>query len=259
MHLDNLDLMFWAAGLLGHFVLLFVLLRYRRAAIFPVFTAFVAGNIFRTVVLYVTLHRGTGRTYSFVYWSMAILDAILQLSVVFEMAANVFRPLGKWAPDTRGAFLWTIGVSLAMAAGLSWLAAPVASTWQELLVVKGSFFSSALMSELFVGMTCLSVSVGLPWKTHTARISQGLGTYSIVDIVIEAGHTLYGAAYSTHVDKALSQTRMTAYLTCLTYWIITLSRDAPVTHELPGNLRLQLFTLQRYVAIHLHIVRSGRK
>ncbi len=259
MHLGSIDLLFWAAGLLGHVVLLSVLLRHHRATHFPVFTTLIAANIVRTVVLYLTFHRGTAHTYSLVYWSMAILDVILQLSVVYEMAANVFRPLGEWAQDTRRGFLWMICGSIAIATGLSWLAAPVASTWQEILVVKGSFFSSTLMSELFVCMTALSVSVGLPWKTHTARISQGLGIYSIVDILIEAGHTLYGAAYSTHVDEALSQARIAAYLVCLAYWIITLSRNAPAPQPLPDELQLQLFTLQRYVAVNLHIVRSERK
>lgn len=41
------------------------------------------------------------------------------------------------------------------------------------------------MSELFVGMLSLSVTVGLPWKSHTTRIACGLGIYSGICVLIE--------------------------------------------------------------------------
>lgn len=259
MHLDRIDLVFWAAGLLGHVILLLVLLRRQLANNFPFFTALIAGNVARTAILYVAFHYATAQTYSFTYWSMALVDVFLQLCVVYELATHVFRPLGKWAQDIRRSLQGILCGSVAVAGGLSWLAAPVTSTWQEMLVVKGSFFSSVLMSELFVCMTALSISVGLPWRTHVARISQGFGTYSIVDIVIEAGHTVYGVAYSARVDGALSEMRIATYLVCVTYWIATLAKGAPASRELPDSMRQQLFTFQEYVAANLHSVRSWRK
>ena len=69
----------------------------------------------------------------------------------------------------------------------------------QVVVIKGNFFSSVAMSELFVGMIALSVKSGLPWKTHVARISQGLGVYSIVDLVIETGHSYFGVGQNTQV------------------------------------------------------------
>jgi len=181
MHLTGLDLLFWAAGLGAHFILLAVLLIRRRFLVFPIFTAFVVSNIGRTVALGLVELYGTKASYFYTYWSLAILDTLLQLSVVYEMYSLTFRPRGGWADDLRGALVWLIAVSVVVA---TWLATPRARLWMQVLVIKGTFFSSVCMSELFVGMIVLAVRTGLPWRTHVARISQGLGVYSTIDVLI---------------------------------------------------------------------------
>lgn len=152
MQLNMLDFVFWAAGFFSQLILLVVLLHRRLATQFPLFTGLVAGNVARTVILYIALRCAKGQTYSFVYWSMALIDVCLQIGVVYELAAHIFRPLGDWAPDIQRSSIAILCGSLVVAGALSWLATPNAATWQQLLVVKGSFFSSALMSELFVSM-----------------------------------------------------------------------------------------------------------
>lgn len=259
MHVTRVDLLFWIAGLLGHAILLIVLFVRLRATRFPLFTALIANNLARSVVLYITLRHGTRHTYFDAYWSFAILDTGLQLAVVYEIASLVFRPLGRWAADIRRGARLLVLLSLLLALALTWLAAPVAHSWKEVLVIKGSFFSSALMSELFVGMVALSTSAGLPWKTHIARIAQGLGTYSVLDILIEAGHTLYGASYTSQVDRMLSHGRMCVYLCCVVYWIVALWADAPAPRELPVGLRRQLSSLQERAGLDVHLVRSWRR
>jgi hypothetical protein len=136
--------------------------------------------------------------------------------------------------------------------GLTWLATPTARIWEQVLVIRGDFFSSTLMSELFVGMIALSVTVGLPWRTHVARISQGLGIYSIICILIEAGHSYLGLAHDTQAYATLSHLRMVAYLFCIAYWVETLWCNAPQSKELPDDMRRRLVMLQRRVAYNLY-------
>jgi hypothetical protein len=259
MHLTGLDLVFWAAGFLGHIALLFVLWIRRRARVFPLFTALIAINVIRTSALYLVMHYGTKHAYFYAYWSLAVVDTALQLSVVYEMASHVFRPFGEWALDVRSSLLWLICGSIAVASGLTWLATPVTRIWMQAVVIKGSFFSSALMSELFVGMIALSVTAGLPWKTHVTRISQGLGVYSMIDVLIEGGHSYFGLSHGTQTYIALSHLRMGIYLVCIVYWIVMLWRDAPQPRELSANMRRQLFTLQRGVEYDLRKLRSWRR
>lgn len=255
MHLTGLDLLFWAAGFGAHLTLLGVLLIRGRFRTFPIFTAFILSNLGRTVALYFVEHHGNRTSYFYTFWPLGILDTVLQLAVVYEMYSRTFRPLGAWARDIRGMFAWIAAVTIAVAAGLTWLAAPHARLWMQVVVIKGNFFSSVAMSELFVGMIALSVKAGMPWKTHVARISQGLGAYSMIDLVIETGHSYFGVGRNTQIYALLSHFRMSAYLICVAYWIVMLWRNAPDQRKLPDSLRGQLIRLQNAVDSDLERIR----
>ncbi len=42
-------------------------------------------------------------------------------------------------------------------------------------------------------MMALSIDARLPWKTHVAKIAQGLGAYSLIGVLIETGHSYFGS------------------------------------------------------------------
>ena len=92
MHLTGLDLFFWAAGFLGNLGLLFVLCYRRRAKEFPFFTSLVALDIARTTLLYCVLHYGTKRSYFYAYWSLAIIDTMLQFGILYEISSRFSAP-----------------------------------------------------------------------------------------------------------------------------------------------------------------------
>jgi hypothetical protein len=259
MHLTGLDLLFWVVGFGEHLTLLMVLGIRRRFRTFPLFTAFIFSNMVRTVALYTISVYGTKANYFYSFWSLGILDTVLQLSVVYEMYSLTFRPLGAWARDVRGAFVWLVTISVAVAAGLSWLAAPHARLWMQVVVIRGNLFSSACMSEFFVGMVVLAVKAGLPWKNHVARISQGLGVYSIIDVLIEAGHSYFGVGRNTQTYATLSHIRIATYLSCVVYWIIMLWRNAPDSKRLPDHMRGQLIQLQNMVDSDLEKIRARKR
>lgn len=244
MHLTSLDLFFWAGGFIAHVTLLIILVLRRRVRNFLIFTALILGNVVRTIVLYVTLHYGSAERYGQLYWTLWFVDVALELAVFFEVAWKTFRPLGRWAPDLRGSTNALMGLCLTAAFGLTWLASPSTKTWLQLCIVKGNFFFGVLMCELFVGMTALSVAVGLPMKTHVARIVQGFGIYSMFDVVVEAGHSIFGMGYGTPVDNTLSHIKITIYLSCLAYWNLTFWQHAPRPKELPPAMLKQLVAWQ---------------
>ena len=97
MHLTGLDLLFWAAGFGAHLILLAVLLIRRRFKAFPVFTAFILSNIARTVALYFVERVGSRASYFYTFWSLGILDTLLQLAVVYEMYSR-----GPSVPSAHG-------------------------------------------------------------------------------------------------------------------------------------------------------------
>jgi hypothetical protein len=259
MHLTGLDLLFWAAGFLENVALLFVLCYRRRAKGFPFFTSLITLSVVRAIVLYFVLNYGTKESYFYAYWSLAILDMVLQFCIVYEIASRVFRPLGVWAHDVRSSFFLLVSLSVTVALALTWLASPPARTWMQVVVTEGSLFSAALMSELFVAMMALSISARLPWKTHVAKIAQGLGVYSLISVLIETGHSYFGVGRDAPAYIVLSQVRIATYLGCAAYWIIMLWRDEPPSREMTEEMRVKLFSLQRSVAYDLHELRSRKK
>ncbi len=262
MHLSHLGSFFWLSGLAGHVMLLFVLLYRGRTRSFPLFTALIAANILKTTMLYLIYPRAqTGYSYAYfyTYWGFAVLDVLLQLAVAYEIASHVFRPVGVWASDLRTHLIWLILFSLCVAAALAWLSAPRTHGSREAIVIRGSLFSAALLAELFVGMIGLSVTAGLPWKTHVARIAQGLGTYSLFCIVLEAGDSYFGMANGTTASMILTDTRMTVYLLCLSYWIVTLYRQQPQQERLPVEIGSYLILFRKQTAATLETLRGRRR
>jgi hypothetical protein len=262
MHLSHLDSLFWLSGLIGNILLLVVILRRALMRSFPWFTALIFTSVLKTIALYLMYPRSSQAGYSFAYfyayWGFAGLDSILQLAVVYEIATQVFRPLGGWARDLHRNLVWLVVISFAVAAGLTWLCLPRTYSWRQALVIRGSLFSSALLAELFGGMTMLSVTAGLPWKTHAARIAQGLGIYSVFCIVVEAGNSYFGLVNGTVASMLLTHTRMLMYLICIVYWIVTLSRREQQSESLPLELRTYLPFLREQTGSTLRTLKGRR-
>lgn len=259
MHLTGLDFFFWAASFSGNLGLLLVLWYRRLAKRFPFFTALALLSVIRTIVLYFVFNHASKHSYFVTYWSLAVVDTMLELGIVYEIASRVFRPVGVWARDVRGSFTWLAGLSVAVALGLSWLASPPARTWAQSFVTKGTLFAAALISELFVLMMALSIRARLPWRTHVAKIAQGLGAYSLVSLLIETGHSYFGVGREVRAFVFLSHIRIAAYLICLAYWGFMLWRKEEPSREMTQEMRERLFTLQRRVEYDLRDLRSRKK
>ncbi len=251
MHLTAFDHLLWAVGLAEHTILLAVLFIFHRARIFPIFTTLIGANVVKTLVLYYTSSHAP-HAYFYIYWDLAIVDVALQLGVAYELASHVFKPMGAWAPDVRRYFLAVIAASILVAAGLTWLATPPVHIWQSRIVIRGNFFASVLMSELFVAMIVLSVTLGLPWRTHVARLAQGFGIFSIFGIFTDAAHGYLGANYY----QMVSHLEIELYLTMVAYWIVTLAMKEPEPRRLPEELRQELRALQQRVALMLTHLRA---
>ncbi len=259
MHPNSIEFFYWAAGLVGHCVLLAVLFIRHRVAAFPFFTGLIAANIFRTITLYAFYLQGSASAYRVAYTILATLDFVLQLCVTYELASHVFRPTGTWVPDVRNGFRVLAVLSVVLATILVMLPTPPEKTLLKSVLDRTNLFSSALLSELFVGMIAFSVTANLPWKTHVARISQGLGFYSLIGVMISAGYNTVGQVRTLAVSRDLTLVQLTTYLMCLSYWTVTLWREAPAPRELPDEMKMQLFTLQSRVEYDLRKLRALKR
>jgi hypothetical protein len=257
MHFSRADFALWAAGFTVQILLLLVLAVRRHARTFPAFTTLMAANVLNTIVLYEVGLHGSKHTYFVAYFAFAVLDLFLQLAVTYELARRVFCPTGTWARDIRNGFLVLVLLSLAVALGLACLPSPPEKTVLGMLLDRGNLFSSALQCELFVGMIAFSSTANLPWNTHVARIAQGLGFYSLIGLLTEAGHNIL--TRNTRDFQSLTYFRMSIYLLCVSYWIVMLWLPAPAPQELPEEAQRQLFTLQRRVEYDLRKLRAFKR
>jgi hypothetical protein len=208
--------------------------------------------------MYFVVNHGSKRSYFVTYWSLAVIDTVMELGIVYEIASRVFRPVGVGAQDVRGSLMWMVDLSLTVALGLSWLARPPARTWAESIVTKGTLFASALITDLLVLTMALSISARLPWTTHVAKIAQGLDACSLVSLLIEARHSYFGVGREVHAFVFLSRICIAAYITCVAYWAVMLWRKEQPSRETTQEMRERLFTLQRRVEYDLQSLPSRK-
>jgi hypothetical protein len=128
----------------------------------------------------------------------------------------------------------------------------------QTFILRSRFFSAALMSELFVGMVVLSSTAGLPWKTHVARIAQGLGAYSIVCVAKDIVLNYVSLDQHLRVDTELTHLRVLTYLGCEAFWIVMLWKEAPAPRDLPPSMRDQIYSLHKRVEYDLIRIRDWR-
>jgi hypothetical protein len=254
-----MDYFLWAAAFVLHLALLVILFSRGRAKAFPFFTSLITLNVVRTVVLYLIFHYGSKQAYSRTFWSLGVLDVILQLGVVYEVASRVFRPLNVWAPDVRSDFLWLLNISTTVALVLAWAEIPAAHTWVQDLVARGNLFAAALESEILVAMVALSANANLPWKMHVAKIARGLGVFSLVSVVFEGAQSHTGISRMLPSVRTLNHSLICVYLSCVVYWIGSMARDEQPSRVMTPEMRDKIFALRSQVAYDLQHLQSRKK
>lgn len=259
MVLSGLDKLYWAAGFAGHLVLLLILFYRKYSKPFPVFTSLIALAVLRTALLLLIRIFGTRAEYFYTFWACAAVDLVLQLGVVYEIATKVFRPLGYWALDVRKqAIRWTL-VSIAVSLFLTWLPRPTVKFWYQTLILKGSFFSSAVECALFVGLAVLSWKGGFPWNSAVARIAVGFVLFAFPDMVVEIGTTRFGLRDSDAFYQNLERARMTAYLCSLLFWNIALWMKLPTPRLMNALMADQLDAINESVSTGIRTFRPERR
>jgi hypothetical protein len=259
VHLTRIDYSLWAAAFILHLALLFTLFYRRRVKAFPFFTSLITLSVVRTVILYLIFSYGSKQAYFNTFWSLGVLDVILQLGVVYEVASRVFRPLNVWAPDVRSNFLWLLNISTTIALALAWAENPAARNTVQALVARGNLFAAALESEILVAMVALSANANLPWKTHVAKIARGLGVYSLVSVLFECAQSYTGISRMLPTLSTLNHLLIGVYLGCVIYWIASLSRQEQPARVMTPEMRETVFALGSQLAYDLQDLQSRKK
>ncbi len=208
----------WAAGLLGHLLLLTVLFVRRRATRFPWFTLLILFYLVRSVGLVAALHL-TGHPAALrATMIIDLTDILLQCAVLAELAWIALRPLGGVRRFTLPLLLAASGVLIVLR-----LAPPGPLLLRTILILM-HFLMSVLMVEWAIVLAFLLRPLRLSWRSHVAAISFGFGVYSAA-LLAGGGYFTTGREMRDYVF--FSYFRIVVYLLVLLWWSACLWRTEP--------------------------------
>ncbi len=241
MHLSLMDTVLWGTGFVANSVLLLVLIRCRRWRLIPWFTAWIGYQVLATVMLYGGLRWGSREVYAGLYWSGALIDFVLQIALVIEVARIVLRVHGEWAEGARARF-YGAGAAGALFAGLmAWWIAPTTPGSMDMWERRGTLFSTMLICCTFTGVMLASQGLGLVWRGHVMRLGYGLIAWSFAAFAIDTLHSYWGdVTYFT----ALEHTRQWVYVGAVMYWAVTLWLPERPPREISPAMGADLIQIQ---------------
>ena len=208
----------WAAGLLGHVLLLVVLFTRHRVARFPWFTLLIFFYLLRSVGLAATLHFSGHPAHRFAILILDSTDVLLQCAVLAELAWIALRPLGGIRRFTLPLLLVGSAVLIVMRL------APAGYTSLRMDLVLLHFLLSVLMVEWAVMLAFLLRPLRLSWRSHVSAITFGFGIYSAA-LLAGGGYFTIGREMSDYVF--FSFFRISVYLLILLWWAISLWLPEP--------------------------------
>jgi hypothetical protein len=255
MNLSALDYAVWAGGILGNAALLFILIYKRRWREFPVFTMLIGYEAAMNVASYLVYRFCPHPWYARVYWSYALLDFLLQLGVIWEIARVVMRPTGSWARDARKQFILWGAAGLFLAAALPWLVMPPAASFLHRLEVRGNLFAALVICELIAVVTRTSKSLGLGWRNHVMALGNGWTAWAVTAILVDGLHSYFGAE---RYFRPLEHARMVVYLAALAYWMVQFWLEEPARQPLSPELQAYIQALHERIKNNLDMLEVQR-
>ena len=197
------------------------------------FFAYTIEQLARFIVLFCTFHLRKPLLYRNAYFAFEMVEAVLQLSVICEIFAHLFRTyegirrfawvLLRWAAIV----LVIIGLVVAVFNGGSdtdKMAAGFFTLGRSLEIVQGG-----LLFLLFV----LASGLGLKWEQPGFGIALGFGIYTSINLVTFTLRMELGGG----ADRILSQVSNAGFDCAVLVWLITMYSRRPAhrfEQQVPG-------------------------
>jgi hypothetical protein len=189
------------------------------------------------------------------YWTTVLIEFVLQLGVVWEIARIVMRPTGTWVRDAKRTFLFWGGIGIVLAAALPWLVSPPAPTFLARLEVRGNLFTSLVICELIAVVTRTSKSLGLGWRNHVMALGNGWTAWAVIAILVDGLHSYFGAERDFPL---LEHVRMFVWLAALGYWNVQFWLEEPARQPISPELSEYIQNLHRRIKIDLDALDARR-
>lgn len=205
--------------------------------------------------VYLLLEFGLYGWYKRAYWTFVLIEFVLELGIIFEIARIVLRPTGTWVRDAKKQFILWSAVGILFAAALPFLVSPPAATFLQRLEVRGDLFTSLVICELIAVVTRTSRSLGLGWRNHVMALGNGWTAWAVAAILVDGLHSYFGAErYFAELEHA----RMVVYLAVLGYWTVQFWLEEPARQPISPQLRAHILDLHRRIKNDLDTLDAQR-
>jgi hypothetical protein len=216
--------------------LLIALLRRDLGRVYPSFFLYLCFNLLEDPSG-LAIRVFSSHLYDQFYFVATVLDYVLQLLVLWEMARNVFRPTKKLigTPLRKPAFLLICiaAVCIVFVVGGPHLSPALSRSVSfgtlEPLIVRISLVLAVLKILLFVALAAFAQFLGIGWRNHVLQLATGFAFYGAISLSVQlsSSHLPAGPLYLQHIIT-LNTVQAAAYLATLLFWIWAFSRnDAP--------------------------------
>ncbi len=217
------------------------LMLYRRLwRSFPVFLTYVVWIFLADLIAYAVIAIDRS-LYAWIYLVLSVVDSVLLLGVLVELAWSILRPLR--AALARTALIPVIGVVLAVGAAV-WpfgsLPSLTGTTQQNLLIVHLQQTVSILQIVFLLVLIGSSQLLSIGWRDRELQVATGLGFYSFVNIGIAALQR-HQASYSQY--RVLNEFEIVAFLCTLLYWIACFAQKEAERREFTPQMQSFLLSV----------------
>jgi len=260
MHIWAVDDVLLVVGDSVRLLLLIVLLKRRLFRVFPAFFCYVSWDLISDIFLYSILLVNRGyfsQHYAVVYYSASIVTFLLEIAVLLEIAADVFRPAAvvftRRMIGSFAVFMVAVGYSSYFLAKLV-NPAPFFKIRVFLLMDTSAALLCVVTFLLIAGF---SQVLGLSWKNHVLQIATGLAFFSFADLAVELIQSQLhaGPSYASRF-QFWSRFTVIGYLGTVFFWCYAfLKQEAPrkefspqmqkILVQLSGSAKRQTAVLAR--------------
>lgn len=229
MQASQLDYILWIAGFFAELLLVVTLIARKGYRSFPIFTAWISWNVFSDVLLYTLFRDTSSKAYARADFTEFIVESLLELCVLFEIATNVLAPAGRTFPKALSISLGALTTIAGIVGFIFSAHANQATLSHTRMVFVVSSTVAILRLVTFLLIAAFAQVLGLNWRNHVLQIASGLAFYAAISLIA----TLFqnrlhgGVGYAEHYEE-LSRMVIISFISAMLYWSFAfLRKEAP--------------------------------